>query len=98
MACFDMHAQESGGYLLDIQANLLSDLSTRVVIPLLPRDQAPKPARTLNPEFDIDGAPHFMVTQFLGAIDRAELGAPVGSLLGRRDDVIRTIDMLLSGI
>ena len=50
MARFDVHANPSGpGYLLDCQADLLSHLTTRFVVPLLPLDAAPKPAARLNP-------------------------------------------------
>lgn len=53
MAKFDVYARPNGaGYLLDCQADLLSDLSTRFVIPLLPLDEAPTPAARLNPVFD----------------------------------------------
>jgi toxin CcdB len=67
MAKFDVYALAQGrGYLIDCQANLLSDLNTRFVVPLLPLEEAPKPAARLNPVFDIAGEPHVMVTQFAG--------------------------------
>jgi hypothetical protein len=34
-------ALKSGGYVLDCQADLLSDLNTRFVVPLLPESKAP---------------------------------------------------------
>lgn len=40
------------GYLLNVQTDLLSDLNTRLVVPLLPTSSAPKPAKWLNPIFD----------------------------------------------
>lgn len=48
---------EGAGALLDVQADLMSHLSTCVVVPLLPMDAAPKPARVLNPLFEIAGVP-----------------------------------------
>ncbi len=60
MARFDVYSRrgsDSDGYLIDVQADLLQDLSTRVVAPLLPPAIAPKPARNLNPVFKIDGEP-----------------------------------------
>ena len=54
MARFDVHAYPSGdGYLLDVQADLLDHLNTRVVVPLLAKATAPKPASRLNPVFEI---------------------------------------------
>ena len=53
MARFDFYVNSEGGYLLDVQANLMSELNTRVVIPLMPRASAPKPAERLNPVFQM---------------------------------------------
>jgi toxin CcdB len=56
MAKFSVYPNlEGGGYLIDVQADLMRHLNTRMVIPLLPLDVAPKPAKTLNPLFDISG-------------------------------------------
>ena len=63
MPRFAVYANPEGpGYLLDVQANLLSHLNTRMVVPLLPKAQAPLPAQTLNPVFDVDGTAHMLVT------------------------------------
>ena len=78
MARFDVYANPDGpGALLDVQADLLEALNTRIVVPLMPQDQAPAPARLLNPVFDIDGDPLVMVTQFLAAVPRHALGQRV---------------------
>ena len=89
--------QGGTGYVLDVQADLLQDLDTRVVVPLLPPDRAPKPARGLNPAFRIDGQSHLMLTQFIAAIPAKELLKPVLSLDARSDDIMRALDMLLIG-
>jgi toxin CcdB len=36
----------------------------RFVAPLLPLNEAPRPAARLNPVFTIEDQPHVMVTQF----------------------------------
>lgn len=98
MAQFDFYkAPQSHGYLLDIQADLLDTLDTRVVVPLLPIEVFPTSARGLNPEFDIDGQRYVMVTEFVGAISRIELNQPTGSLENQRNIIIRAIDVLLAG-
>lgn len=44
MARYDLHANPDGpGYLLDVQADLLAGLNTRIVVPLMPQDAAPEP-------------------------------------------------------
>lgn len=75
MARFDVYSRpgtDGSGYVLDVQADLLSDLSTRVVAPLLAPGIAPKPARNLNPTFEIEGKPHVLLTQFLASVPARE--------------------------
>ena len=71
--------QGRSSYVLDVQADLLQELGTRVVVPLLPPDRAPKPARGLNPAFDIDGQPHPMLTQFIAAVPAKSCASPSSS-------------------
>lgn len=81
MAKYDVVRRRTGaGYLLDCQADLLSQLNTRFVVPLLPVREAPKPAARLNPVFELEGKSYVMVTQFAAAIPVAELGERVASL------------------
>lgn len=98
MARFDVFANPGGGgYLLDCQSDLLSNLNTRLVVPLMPLDNAPEPAARLNPIFQIQGTGYVMVTQFAGSVPVSELSRLVTSLRSQ-DIVIRTaIDMLLTG-
>jgi toxin CcdB len=99
MARFDVYRNPDGnGYLLDIQAPLLSHLNTRVVVPLLPLDDAPAPARHLNPEFQIGADKVAMVTQFMAAVPRAALTVTAGNLEHRRADIIAALDILIAGV
>ncbi|AUN96208.1 CcdB family protein [Pseudazoarcus pumilus] len=98
MARFGVYRNPSGrGYLLDVQADLMSHFNTRVVIPLLPLDLAPKPASTLNPVFEIEGLAHALVTQYMAAVPVALLRQPVESLGEHRSEVVAAIDLLLQG-
>ena len=46
MARFDVYARPAGaGYVLDVQADILNGLNTRIVVPLLPLSEAPIPAK-----------------------------------------------------
>lgn len=98
MARFDVYRPRSqSGYVIDCQADLLDDLSTRFVVPLLPPHDAPKPFPRLNPVFDIGDGPHVMVTQFAAALPVNELGDWIASLAGRDTDIGNALDMLLVG-
>lgn len=100
MAHLDIHKNpgQGGGYVVDIQAPLLAHLKTRVVIPLLPHDTAPLPAKGLNPIFELGGADHVLATQFMSAVMTSELGPPMGSLRQHRDEIIRAVDIVLTGV
>jgi len=98
MARFDVYKNRSGsGYLLDVQTDLISQLSTRVVVPLLPVDIAPSPAKRLNPIFDVLGIDTAMLTQFMATVPVAELGSPVASLHHKGDEVLAAVGFLHQG-
>ena len=98
MSKYDVYPNPSGeGYLLDVQTDLLSDLNTRVVVPLLPRSKAPRAASRLNPIFDVNGAQFVMVTQFMAAVPIGFLKQPVGNLAEDYESVTVAIDMLMQG-
>ena len=88
---------EGTGYLLDVQADLLDHLNTRVVVPLLPLNVAPVPARSLNPVFEVEGESVAMATQFLAAVPEHMLRAVVANLESRRHDITIALDMLFQG-
>jgi toxin CcdB len=88
---------DSEGYLLDVQANILDHLNTRVVVPLLPLPSAPKPAKTLNPVFDVMGTSVVMVTQFMAAVPISLLKSPESSLEFSRNEITAALDFVLQG-
>lgn len=88
---------ESGGYLLDVQSDILSGLNTRAVVPLEPVDNSPKPATYLNPIFKINNEPHVMLTQFIAAIPESELNKPVTNFSEFHAEIVAALDMLFTG-
>lgn len=98
MARFDVFENSGGsGFVLDVQSDLLSGLNTRMVIPLLPRSQAPKPAQRLNPVVSVGGGELIVATQFMAAVSDGELRTKVGSLASCQDDIAAALDMLFLG-
>jgi len=98
MARFEVYANPGGaGYLLDVQADVLNGLNTRIVVPLLPLAQAPVPAQRLNPVFEIGDELYVMVTQFMAAVPRSLLRNPVTSLLWQDNEIMAALDMVLVG-
>ncbi len=49
MARYDVYSNPGGGYVLDVQADLLDELKTRIVIPLIIKTLAPSPPNGLIP-------------------------------------------------
>lgn len=99
MARFDVHAGRDGSQLLlDVQADYLSGLDTRLIVPLRRLAVAPKPAGRLNPAFDIGGATYVMFTQYAAAVRVRDLDRIVASLQGDADRIRDALDMLLIGV
>lgn len=96
MARFDVY-RLGGTYVLDIQADLLSDFKTRAVVPLLPARTTPRALERLHPIFALDGKEYVMATHLIAAVTLRELSAPVVSLADRHETIMSAIDMLTTG-
>ncbi|QAY77980.1 CcdB family protein [Sphingosinicella sp. BN140058] len=96
MARFDIFRM-GDALVLDCQADLLSDLPTRIVVPLLPKQKAPPAKKVLNPIFRIDQAEYVLATEFVACVDRRELGAWIGTLSHCERDVVGALNLLLTG-
>jgi len=84
-------------YLLDVQADLLESLATRLVVPLVaPADFGP-PVERLNPVFRVGGRNYVMATAEMAAVPRKSLGGRAGTLEGHATEVLAAIDFLISG-
>lgn len=98
MARFDAYANRSGaGYLPDVQADLITSLNTRVVVPLMHLEEAPATAHRLNPVFAVQGVKASMVMQFMAAVPVSELTVPVATLNGDSDAILAAIHLLHQG-
>jgi toxin CcdB len=98
MARFHVYRLRQGGALvLDVQADLLSDLQTRTVIPLLLPLELPRAIRRLNPRFDIDGQSHVMATQFIGVVSIGDFGTMVADFTRHAEAIIAATDFLFQG-
>lgn len=85
-------------YLLDVQADMLSDLATRLVVPLIPKGEFGPAAKRLNPVFRVGARSYVMATAEMAAISRKDIGPPVASLSMHSTEVLNAIDFLISGI
>lgn len=104
MAQFDVYlnpnpdTSEAIPYLLDVQADLLDILNTRVVVPLVLASAMGKEAGQLNPKFKIKGVSVVMSTAEMAGVHTRSLGEKVTSLKTKRDEIIAALDLLFTGI
>jgi len=104
MGRFDVYRNPFAGsadspYLLDVQAELLDMLETRVVIPLrrLERLSGVRPPSDLTPIVEVGGISCLVDTAQLASVSVRALKKSVGSLADRRDDITRALDFLFQG-
>ncbi|GAB7027807.1 CcdB family protein [Geotalea toluenoxydans] len=103
MAQFDVYENQNPEtkatipYLLDLQADLLDNLSTRVVVPLVTVAAMGKAARHLNPQFKIKRIAVIMSTAELAGVNRHILGDKVSSFKEHRAEIIAALDFLFTG-
>jgi toxin CcdB len=84
-------------YLLDVQTDLLNDLTTRVVVPLFSASAMGKAAKHLNPQFSIKRTTVIMSTAELAGVRVDRLGDMVCSLKEHRNEIIGALDFLITG-
>ena len=103
MAQFDVYenknpeTNESIPYLLDVQSDLLDNLTTRVVVPLITVAAMGKAAQYLNPQFKIERTTVIMSTAELAGVNLNALGDRVCSLKEHRIEIISALDFLFTG-
>ena len=104
MARFDVYenpasrSRERVPFLLDVQADMLSDLATCLVVPLVPKRKFGPPAQRLNPVFTINSKEYVMATAEMSAISRKDMGARIASVNEHSADILNAMDFLISGI
>lgn len=105
MAQFDVYANPSNTtkthypYLVDIQSTLLTDLATRIVIPLGKRSAfGGQTMQGLTPEITFDEQELLLLTPQISSVPEKRLKNPVGSLSHFRDQIVGALDLAITGI
>jgi toxin CcdB len=101
MSQFDVfRSARSGGYplVLDVQADVHSSLTSRIVVPLIARARAPaRPLTRLTPIMSVRGEDYVLMLPLIASIPKATLGEIVGSLASERATLIAALDLLITG-
>ena len=86
-------------YLVDIQSPLISELSTRIVIPLGKRSRFGNNAIVgLTPEIDYGGEQLLLLTPQIASMPAKLLQDPIGTLNHMRAEIIASLDFAVSGV
>jgi toxin CcdB len=85
-------------YLLDVQADMLDALESRVMVPLVRVAEFGRRAGRLHPVFTVCGEEVVMATHLLAAIRHSGLGRAIDSLTAQRNAIIGALDVLLVGV
>lgn len=97
MAKYDVYRLRGDTFVVDCQADLLSDLQTRFVVPLIPAERAWGNVRRLNPAISFAGSSHVLLPQEAASVDRRDLQSRVGSVAEHDLAIGNALDMLISG-
>lgn len=83
-------------YLVILQSDLVHDLRSTIVAPLVAR-AAMQGAERLNPVVTIENREFWLATHELFAVDRRMLREKVATLSERRDAIIAALDFVFTG-
>ena len=86
-------------YVVDVQTDLLRDLQTRVVVPLMKRTAfGRKPIKELTPIVEVEGQKLALIVPQLAGISIKDLGPEVATLVRSRSEIVAALDFLLTGV
>jgi len=86
-------------YFVDVQSDLLEELNSRIVIPLSSQKILNNiNAKKLCPIIRIDDDSFVLLTHQMTSVPRTTLKKKVSTLEQYRYDILRAIDLLLTGI
>lgn len=97
MAQFELFELPSRQLVCDLQTDLLAVADTRLAAPLVAVTDL-RSVSQITPVVQIDGEVWVVMIPQMGAIPKAALHRPVGSLAHHRDAIKRAIDILIDGV
>lgn len=92
-------SRERFPFLVDVQADLLAELESRVVIPLAPEaGYASKVLKGLMPVLRMNGKAYVVVTALVAGVPRRALGSKFANVSEYRAELLAALDLLLTGV
>ena len=105
MAQFDVYenpnkaTRKAYPYILELQNNVISEITTRIVVPLANYNVMKNEAfKGLTPRVSYDGAELLILMPQITSVSTQTLKNPLGSLSHLRDEIISALDFAITGI
>jgi len=105
MAQFDVYFNPSNKtrkifpYIVDIQNSLISDIATRIVVPLGNLEYFKNGKMDLlTPQIEHEGKQLLLLVPQIASMPSKSLKNPVGSLAHMRDEIISALDFAITGV
>lgn len=105
MRQFDVYANPSKAtrkaypFIVDIQSNIISDIATRIVVPLGRKaDFKNEELKGLTSAVTYEGEDLLLLIPQVASIPTTALKDPVGSLSHLRDKIIAALDFAITGL
>ena len=94
----NLRSRSSFPMLVDVQSELLKDLETRVVIPLVKRAAFTSfPLGLVMPMVEVEGEAYMLMTPQLAGVSLADLGPHTGTVAADCRAISTAMDILLRG-
>lgn len=104
MPQFDIHVNANPAskaqypYLVDVQSSLLETLETRLVVPLIQKTRfGDKTIKNLTPMLSVKEQEFIVLIPPLAAINKNQLGSVVDNCKAYRNEIVSSIDFLITG-
>ena len=99
MPQFDVYeVRSTGGLAINCQSDLLGEIATRLIVPLIPPTEATWAMPRIAPVVQFQGTDYVLATPLAAGVRTSELRGPIGSLAGHRHLIIGAFDLVLTGV
>ena len=86
-------------YIVDIQSSVVSEIATRIVVPLGRKDHFNnEELKGLTSTIEYDGEKLLLLVPQIASMPSRSLKNPIGSLSHLRDEIIAALDFAITGI
>lgn len=94
---FSIYRLRTGEEVCCIQTDLGVPTAYLLSAPVVARDDWGPPVPRLHVAFDLAGRPSLILMTQMVALPTAVFGAELGSAAHRRDEIVRAVDLLVTG-